>query len=84
MSAKELESLINKNLDISNGYQEIESFFDGQGWIYDYDRHTGRYQARDPVEDQLSESVGRHQIYVYVDDQKNFVRAEVVKMHKAP
>jgi len=84
MSAKELERLIYDNLDSSNDYQDIEIFFDSQDWIYDYDRYASRYQAIDPREDQLPEIAGRHQIYVYVDEQKNFERVEIIKMHNAP
>lgn len=81
MSTYELESLINAKLDSDDNCQEIENFFSNQGWVYDYDQHAGRYQVRDPREDHLPDFVGRHQIYVYIDDQENFLRAEVVKIY---
>jgi len=80
MSKKELENLISEHLKPGSTNQEIIAFFEMQKWLYSFDRFSNRYQARDPKEDRLPEFLGGHQIYIYVDDEKNFIRAEVDKV----
>lgn len=83
MSKKELESLIFESLSPGSSDNEIRTFFDRHNWIYTYDRHSQRYQARDPAEDDGPTTDQGHQIYVYVDDEKQFVRAEVIVVFTA-
>lgn len=83
MSAQEIEDLVATRLDDGSSSREIEIFFNEEGWIYGFDRHQSRYQARDPNEDKLPEFLGRHQILVYVDDQRRFIRVEVEKMYNS-
>jgi hypothetical protein len=80
MSRKELLSLIEIKLIKGSSNKEIIAFFDKQNWVYDFDRHSHRYQARVLSEDDSPTAFGRHQIYIYVDKNKDFVKAEVIKM----
>jgi len=80
MSKEEIENLISQNLKLGSTNKEIITFFKNQDWVYGFNRHLNRYRARDPEEDTLPEYLGRHRIYIYVDDEKKFIRAEVEKL----
>ncbi|MEM1368469.1 MAG: hypothetical protein AAGG02_10715 [Cyanobacteria bacterium P01_H01_bin.15] len=80
MTTSELKALLENNLDSSSSSEEILSFFDSRGWIHDFDEYEQRFFARDPVEDEGPEVFGRNQIYVYVDANGFFVKAEVVRV----
>jgi len=80
MSKEEMENLIAQHLKPESSNQEIIAFLDAQSWAYGFDRYMNRYQVRDPKEDRLPEYLGRSYIYIYVDSEKNFIRAEVDKI----
>ena len=80
MSKNELEKLINENLQLGSSNEQILRFLNRCGWMYDFDRHAQRYQARDPAEDKLPDIYGGYQIYIYVDEEKRFVKAKVEKV----
>ena len=82
MTKNEIEEAIAKDLSPGSDNQKIIKLFERYNWIYDFNRHIGRYQARNPEEDKLPEVIGRNQIYIYVNEEKEFVRAEVEKVFK--
>ncbi len=80
MSKADIEKIISENLKPGAENQKIIDFLENQNWVYDFDRYVGRYQARNPDEDDLPQVRGRNQIYIYVNDKKEFVRAEIEKV----
>lgn len=80
MSKSDIEKVISENLKQGSSEKEIVSFFESQGWSYGFNRHVGRFFASNPKEDKLPDIYGRNQIYIYVNDEKDFVRAEVEKV----
>lgn len=80
MSKSDIEKVISENLKQGSSEQEIVNFFESQGWNYGFNRHVGRFLASNPKEDTLPDIYGRNQIYIYVNDEKEFVRAEVEKV----
>lgn len=83
MSKADIEKVISENLKPGNENQKIIEFFESQSWVFGFDRHQSRYQARNPEEDGRSGFLGGYQIYIYVNDNKEFVRAEVEKVFNA-
>lgn len=80
MSKNEIEKVIHENLKQGSSEKEIITFFEVQGWNYGFNRHFGRFLASNPEENDLLGIYGRNQIYIYVDDQRRFVRVEVEKV----
>ena len=82
--AEEIKKLIASELHIGAEESIIEAFFERHGISYSYDRFNVRYQATvrnvssDPCVDQ---SVS---IYIYVDEDKNFLSSEVINTFTAP
>ncbi|MEX1221640.1 MAG: hypothetical protein WEA82_05965 [Idiomarina sp.] len=62
MSAQEIENLVAAKLDKKSSAMEIEKFFDDRGWIYGFDRHQNRYQARNPDE-VVRPEISRHLLW---------------------
>lgn len=56
------------------------NFFESQGWNYGFNRHVGRFLASNTEEDKLPDIYGRNQIYIYVNVENEFVRAQVEKV----
>ena len=83
MSKSDIESIISENLKQGSQNQQILDFLESQNWIFGFDHHLNRYQARDPKEDESPAFLGGHQIYIYVNDKSEFVRAEVEKVYNA-
>lgn len=72
--AKELVSYIEQHLEKGDSEDKVIEFLESRDWPYSYDRFKNTYQTRDPSEDgQLS----GNQVYLYLDDAKNFLRVEV-------
>lgn len=83
MSKADIEKVISENLKQGSQNLQIIDFFESQNWVFGFDRHLNRYQARDPEDDKRPAFLGGHQIYIYVNDEKEFVRAEVEKVYNA-
>ena len=83
MTIKELETLINDGLSPGDSSQKIESFLDSQGFSFDYDRHSKRYQVGYPGGRKTKESGVKEAIVVriYVNDDKSFKEVEVKKVY---
>lgn len=80
MSKDEIDNIVARHLQVGSSEQELIEFFEHRRWLYSFDRHLNRYQARNPAEDRLPESLGRNQVYIYLDAQRTFVRAEIEKV----
>ncbi|MEM6582853.1 MAG: hypothetical protein AAF699_16350 [Pseudomonadota bacterium] len=76
-STSSLQRDIDRNLDSRNIAEDIELFIETRGWLYDFDEFRRRYQASDPAEEVVPAILGRNQIFIYVDNNDNFLRAEV-------
>jgi len=81
VAKNEIEKVIQNSLSSGTDNNEIINFLERENWIYDFDRHSNRYQARNPEEDKLPEVWGRNQIYIYVNEDKEFVHTEVVTVY---
>lgn len=82
MNTKELEALIYRNLAVGDSPEKIEAFLQEQQWPYDYDRFATRYSASYP-EGSVHNlfTIKGVMILIYVDETKNFVRAEVEEVY---
>jgi hypothetical protein len=85
-----LKALIANSLDKGDGNELIESFLKDQDFLYAFDRFASRYQAR--PKDGTFECQGRSfllwllydcgiQIYIYVDTNGLFEKAEVLQTY---
>lgn len=78
-SSDNIRQLLKSNLTVESNNQEIVKFMKSLEWVYDFNQYSNRFEAGDPKEDKYPRIFGRNQIYIYVDEQGYFVRAEVVK-----
>lgn len=86
MSPSEIEETIKNNLSKGDSAEAIQKFLDSKEWPYDYDRFSGRFQARLPnsAEEQDDHGKWGYQIYIYVNSDKSFKNVEVEKVHRRP
>lgn len=77
MTKEEIEKVISQGLEAGSTEQEIFAFMDSREWEYLYDPYMNRYQAYDPEESKLPEWYGRNIVFLYVNSDREFVRAEV-------
>ena len=83
MTVKELESFINDHLSPGDSAETIEAFLKEQEWPYNYNQFAKRYSTRNPkidVEKTLFTTKGIA-IWLYVDESKAFLRAEVEEVY---
>lgn len=74
--------LINEHLSPGDSAEKIEAFLKEQEWEYDYDRFTMRYQSRYPEGDvENLFTIKAIAIWLYVDESKAFLRAEVREVY---
>ena len=74
----EIRKLIEDSLEVGASPEEMEAFFDEHGISYSFDgKFAHRYRAI--IRDIENDSIWRQSvvIHLYVDENKNFVRAEV-------
>ena len=82
MSVKELEMLINEHLSPGDSAEKIEAFLKEQEWPFTYDRFTKRYQTGYPEGDvENLFTIKAIAIWLYVDESKAFLRAEVDEVY---
>ncbi|MCW8091133.1 hypothetical protein [Alteromonas sp. ASW11-130] len=75
---KRITSEVESNLQVGDSTTDIVEFLEKQKWIYDFDRHLNRFQARLPDKNAGTTSIHKYQIYLYVDDEGRFSRFDVV------
>lgn len=83
MSKSDIEKVISEYLKKGSQNQQIIDFFESRNWVFGFDRHLNRYRARYPQEDKRPAFLGGNQTYIYVNDEKVFVRTEVEKVYNA-
>lgn len=73
VTAEEVEHRINEELKAGDGADEIEAYFKNEGLSVSYDEFNSRYQSiiRHPESNYHAIT-----IYIYVDKDGNFVKAE--------
>ena len=81
ITPQEVESEINKVLSPGDSAEAIEAFFAKKGWSLSYDQYQNRYQStiRHPESNYHAIS-----IYLYVDDEKCFLRVEAKNTYTMP
>ena len=84
MTTEIVTAMIKDELVVGAAANDIEAFFEERGLPYTYDRFAKRYQSiirdvsSDPKVDQAIV------IYIYVDDEKQFIREEVIDSFTTP
>lgn len=82
--ANEVELSIHTELQVGAASQAIEEYFDRHGIAYSYDKFARRYQAivrNVAISSDVDQAIV---IYVYVDEEKRFQRAEAHDSFTAP
>lgn len=74
MEADQIEKVIAANLQKGDSKETIIKFLKRHGWPYGYSPVLGHFSARHPEE--KNKQVG-YQVYIYVDENEAFERAEV-------
>ena len=73
-----IENEIAQELQVGDSFEEIESFLKDHGMVYDFDYDSGRFQARLPEDERKADNIA---IYLYVDIDGRFLRAEVERVY---
>jgi hypothetical protein len=73
ITPQEVEAKINASLKVGDSSEIIEAYFKQEGLGFSYDKHESRYQSiiRHPKSDFHAII-----IYIYIDNQKGFLKAE--------
>lgn len=82
MTDKELRKFVESNLSPGDNRQQIESFFDSQGWSYDFNRF-GRFYSVHYKEgdiDHLFEKSGVG-VYVYINENNHIQSIEIKRIY---
>lgn len=77
MTKEKVEEMIKRELRVGSSTEDIEAFYKKNNISYSYDNFAKRYQStirNIPTMPWLDKSIG---IYIYVDDEKKFLKAEV-------
>lgn len=84
MNKKQIEKLINQNLKPGDSESKIVIFFESQGWLYEYDKYSERFQAKSPgtLTNYFIFEKGI-QIYIYLDENMLFKKAEVIEVYSS-
>jgi len=77
LSTSELELIISKNLKAGDSQELIISLFENEKWDYSFDKYARRWEAVNPEEKKLPSFYARNGIYIYINQDKEFLRFEV-------
>lgn len=75
VTASEVEQKISSELSPGDGYGKIEAYFEKEGLPFSYDEFNSRYQS---IIRETDSSFHAIVIYVYVDGDRNFIKAETI------
>lgn len=82
MKLIELRRDIDQSLTVGDSYEKIERFLNDRGLLYTFDYHSSRFQASFDVNaatyDTDLSNIG---VYIYVDSDRKFVKAEVERVY---
>jgi len=82
MKLTRLRSDIEQSLTVGDSYEKIERFLSERGLLYSFDYHSSRFQARfDPNADTYDPDLSNVGVYIYVDTDRRFVKAEVRRIY---
>ncbi|MCB2263560.1 MAG: hypothetical protein LGR52_11615 [Candidatus Thiosymbion ectosymbiont of Robbea hypermnestra] len=78
----ELRRDIEQSLTVGDSYEKIERFLNDRGLLYDFDYHSSRFQAAfDVNSDTYDPDLSNVIVYIYVDNDRRFVKAEVERVY---
>lgn len=83
-SVKVVEAMINSELPVGSSSQQIEQFFQKHGLPFSYDRFSKRYNSIIRNVSPQPNTDHAIVIYLYVDDEGKFTRAEIRDSFTAP
>lgn len=84
VTTEQVEELIKQHLTLGDSSVKIESFLTSNDMIFTYDKYVSRYQCiiRDTSKGEQVDSAII--IYLYVDEDKNFTKSEVIESFTSP
>jgi len=84
MTTEQIEELIKQDLALGDSSARIESFLKSNDIIFTYDKYASRYQCiiRDTSKDERMDSAII--IYLYMDEDKNFTKSEIIESFTSP
>jgi hypothetical protein len=75
---RDIGRVISQSLTPGASFDQIEAFVRSMGFVYDFDYHTSRFQARPKEGGRWDDNIA---IYIYVDIDGRFVRFEVERVY---
>ena len=82
MKLIELRRDIDQSLTVGDSYEKIERFLSERGLLYTFDYHSSRFRAGfDADADTYDPNLSNMVVYIYVDSDGRFVKAEVERVY---
>lgn len=73
-----IEREISRALQTGDSFEDIEAFLTRSGMLFDFDYDSSRFQARLPKDERNADNIA---IYLFVDIDGRFLRAEVERVY---
>ena len=84
MTTEQVKELIKQHVALGDSSAKIESFLKSNDIIFTFDKYVSRYQCiiRDTsIDGQVDSAII---IYLYMDEDKNFTKSEVIESFTSP
>ena len=82
LTEEELRTYIKAELSVGAGSDKIENLFRNHNIVYSYDAYAKKYQGIIRIKSLTPWSNPKLSIEIYVDEEKRFLRADIIKFLK--